>query len=330
MRTVRFDPATLTDADALAWWKQWQVRADKATDQVLQRWSAWYRQPLDAHGRRALPFEPGLRQPLWSELKEWLNEHVYHERCAYCEGPLDSDRYGGDAEHFRPKGRVTFRDAAAGTAIAKCALPDGSVVDHPGYFWLAYDWRNLVPACARCNSGFGKVDQFPVGGAHVFHVDDAAGGFTVGQAPPRPDGLEAPEVQRTYFLPPARLDRLESPLLLNPLNPAPEREPSRHLRYGVGGLVVALDDSPLGSMSIEVYKLKREALRRRRQEAQESLQLAYYSAMQRGTAAIDEAERALAPYRSGEKDFSTAALDWLSELQQRSQRLLKIRTQGAA
>ncbi len=328
MRTIRFDPAQLTDPQAVAWWQAWQKRSDKATGRAMKKWRDWLQQSPPAGGTRP-PFDAGLQQTIWSELKEWLNENVYHFRCAYCEGPLDSDRYKGDAEHFRPKGRVTVRDAAAVPRIARCTLPDGTEIDHPGYFWLAYDWRNLVPACADCNSGFGKVDQFPVKAAHALVVEAALAGFAAGVAPAVGDGLEAIGNPRSYFLPPARLDDIESPLLLNPLNPAPGREPAEHLRYGVGGIVVALDGSELGAKSIEVYQLKRENLRRRRQEAQERLQLAYYTAL--GLQGPAAADGVLDDYARGRRDFSRAALDHLFDVQRDSQqRLARLAAGGAA
>lgn len=322
MRTITFDPATLTDPASVKWWKAWQKRADKATDQALQRWGVWYQQPVGADGSRPTAFDPGLQQAIWSDLKDWLNENVYYKHCAYCEGPLQYDRYGGDAEHFRPKGRVTVRAGDGSTVIAHCKLPDGSESQHPGYFWLAYDWRNLVPACAFCNSGFGKVDQFPVKATHVFHVDEATAGFAAGQTPARTDGFEVPRMARSYFLPPARLDSLESPLLLNPLNPDPSRDPSKHLSYGVLGAVVALDDSELGNKSIEVYELKREDLRLGRQKAQEHLQLAYYGALlSHDEGAPDHAVRVLAQYKSGQEFFATAAVQVFEEKEARLKKL---------
>ena len=325
MRTIRFDPAGCTDQVARDWWARWLSRADKATDAALDRWKAWYETPPDKKTGARPPFDPGLQQVIWSDLKKWLNEHLYHFHCAYCEGPLEADRYEGDAEHFRPKGRITWRDAAGAVHVARCRLPDDSEIDHPGYFWLAYDWRNLVPACASCNSGAGKVDQFPAVSAHVLHADEATAGVAPGQSPPRADALGAFRQLRRYFLPPARLDALESPLLLNPLNPTPEREPGGHLRYGIGGLVVALDGSELGRASIKVYQLEREKLRIRRQKAQEVLQMSYHSAMQRGGAgALQDARDVLAEYRTGQAEHATAALDALDELESMA-RLLRAR-----
>ena len=120
------------------------------------------------------PFKPPLKQEIWKDLKEWLLTNVFYERCAYCESPLEFDRYLGDAEHYRPKGSVTWKkDLTSPKVKARCNLPDGSEIDHPGYFWLAYDWWNLVPACSACNSGAGKVDQFPVRSSHLLQLDIA-------------------------------------------------------------------------------------------------------------------------------------------------------------
>ena len=55
-------------------------------------------------------------------------------KCAYCERIIG---LGGDVEHFRPKGNVC--QAAGGAAQT------------PGYYWLAYEWSNLLYACKDCN-----------------------------------------------------------------------------------------------------------------------------------------------------------------------------------
>ena len=69
---------------------------------------------------------------------------LYHSKCAYCE-----DYSIIYPEHYRPKGRVIK-------------------TKHGGYFWLCYEWSNLVSTCHECNkvSG-GKGDQFPVKKAHL-------------------------------------------------------------------------------------------------------------------------------------------------------------------
>lgn len=84
-------------------------------------------------------------------------EKLFHEKCAYCESELKNVDW--DVEHFLPKGRVAERP------------------NHPGYYWLAYEWTNFYPACQFCNqrrrdkprwgdltfAGVGgKADQFPL------------------------------------------------------------------------------------------------------------------------------------------------------------------------
>lgn len=99
-------------------------------------------------------------------------------KCAYCEKQLEKGSF--EVEHYRPKG-----------GVAGC--------DHPGYWWLALSWTNLLPTCAGCNKGLhqhivtvatsfaeveamqavkpkqlhGKATQFPVGALRLLpEVDD--------------------------------------------------------------------------------------------------------------------------------------------------------------
>jgi hypothetical protein len=254
---ARFDPDGAAEEQEKAWWDQWQKRAKAARDDVLKSWEEW----LALKTRPRPPFKPELKQKVWSDLKEWLGQHVFHERCAYCEGPLEFDRYLGDAEHYRPKGAVSWRDELTSKRVtARCTLPDGEEIDHPGYFWLAYDWHNLVPACSACNSGKGKVDQFPVKVAHLLQLDAAA---VAGEPKALLPELEAPKGCSRYFPDPVTLDVKEQPLLLNPLNPSGDRDPVRHLRYGLGGCILALDESPLGKDSINICRLDRGRLEKR-------------------------------------------------------------------
>lgn len=82
----------------------------------------------------------------------------FHGKCAYCEQKIFGDQYG-DIEHFRPKARVD--DEKNGKPI-KIQI-DGDTKNHPGYYWLTYDCKNLLPSCIRCNQE-GKRNFFPVDG----------------------------------------------------------------------------------------------------------------------------------------------------------------------
>ncbi|MGO7919447.1 hypothetical protein ACC755_09800 [Rhizobium ruizarguesonis] len=59
-------------------------------------------------------------------------ENLFYGKCAYCESRYDVSG-PVDIEHYRPKGKV---DGAKG---------------HPGYWWLAAEWTNLLPSCLDCN-----------------------------------------------------------------------------------------------------------------------------------------------------------------------------------
>jgi len=82
-------------------------------------------------------------EPLWraDDIKHALYL-LQNGKCCYCERPRDTKREF-DIDHFRPKGRV-HEDPK-----------------HPGYWWLAYEWTNLLYSCKRCNSDY-KQDHFPL------------------------------------------------------------------------------------------------------------------------------------------------------------------------
>ncbi|AMY68274.1 hypothetical protein [Frigidibacter mobilis] len=154
---------------------------------------------------------------------------LFHGKCAYCESFYDATA-PVDVEHFRPKGRVAEAEG------------------HPGYWWLAADWDNLLPSCIDCNrrrrqrlagpdgapmaDSTGKADQFPVDGAHL--ADHLA---EIGA---------------------------ERPLLIDPCRD----EPARHLAFRVDpdpllALVLPLDaaEAPQrGAAAIRVHGLNRLAL----------------------------------------------------------------------
>ena len=102
---------------------------------------------------------------------------AFHGKCAYCEAPIAADQ-PGDVDHFRPKGRVTDVDNAPVTIETL----EGGQRAHPGYYWLAYEWQNLLPACADCNRPsrkkssdgrlLGKWDRFPITGTRAANPDD--------------------------------------------------------------------------------------------------------------------------------------------------------------
>jgi uncharacterized protein (TIGR02646 family) len=71
---------------------------------------------------------------------------MQREKCCFCESKITHIDYG-DVEHYRPKGAWKQAPAAA------CRFP--------GYYWLAYEWRNLLLCCGLCNQRF-KGNLFPL------------------------------------------------------------------------------------------------------------------------------------------------------------------------
>jgi len=69
-----------------------------------------------------------------------------HDKCFLCESKITHIDYG-DVEHFRPK--KAFQQNAKEKLI------------RPGYYWLAYDWKNLFLACKICNQRH-KKNLFPL------------------------------------------------------------------------------------------------------------------------------------------------------------------------
>lgn len=205
-----------------------------AAGRRIEPGAAWYRRAAEATARA---IQEGARHQVLrlyaDDAVKAALEELFSDKCAYCETKVTAGS-DWDVEHFRPKGRVAERE------------------DHPGYYWLAYEWTNLYLGCTHCNQARrdrpvwadpttgpaeGKVDQFPM-------EDESARAMS-------------PE------------DRLgdERPLLLDPCRDSPED----HLQFGIDGSVVAVQGSPTGEASIRVFHLGRRRLKKRRREKVEEV-----------------------------------------------------------
>lgn len=175
----------------------------------------------------------------------------FHDKCAYCETLITPSQHG-DVEHFRPKKRVVGDD----NKPVRVQHPQRGEINHPGYYWLAYEWSNLFPSCNLCNRRgthgkdrvvAGKADFFPVVGSHA---------FMPGQ------------------------ETAEQVLLINPS----EVDPMDHLEFYTDGKVRGR--TPIGDRTIDLLGLNvRERLVEERQRAYEeatSLFERYYDAAQTG------------------------------------------------
>ncbi len=307
MRRVAFDPNTLTGAER-TWWDNWTRRADAATQKLIGKW--------ETNGRlEASDFQ----STVWGDLKAWLLEHVFGGNCAYCETKLDNARQPGHAEHFRPKAAVRVKIAAADGAVqlqdAQTLDPIGNRIVHPGYFWLAYCWENLLPSCNNCNTGQGKNNQFPVLKAHVLLRAVAAADLP---------GYKSRYIASVkwpgyYYLGPQELEADEDRLLLHPYFD----DPREHIAFGIRGIEAArMQDgqkSPRGLHSIEVYELDATGLRRARQDQQliayNQYATAYNSAVTLGFKTPQEAHEAgleaIRSYFNNAPPYSAAIDDYI-------------------
>jgi uncharacterized protein (TIGR02646 family) len=149
-------------------------------------------------------------------------EKLFYEKCAYCESELRNVEW--DVEHFRPKGSVAERS------------------DHPGYYWLAYEWTNLCPACKYCNQ---LREDRP-------HWDNPAAGGKGGKATKFPLADEDTRVMSHL----AGNITDEQTLLLDPC----VEDPEQHLLFDPKGNIYARNGSQKGEKTIGICFLKRKRL----------------------------------------------------------------------
>lgn len=253
-------------------WKRWIRDCEAKTVEVVEAIergeNVEYEKKL--YGRKS------LRQSYF-----FAREEPFHGKCAYCEAPI-SDFSHGNIDHFRPKGRV--RDAENRTVhlLDEEGRPrrdeNGILELHPGYYWLAYDWRNLLPTCDKCNQSnrigdkvIGKHDRFPVEGRHAQTPEEIAD---------------------------------ERPLLLHPGSQDEEDDPRRHLDVDPKkGLLVA--KTPRGEACIEIFGLNiRDQLVQERKRACRAVEGLIVRISQPGTALDPEDLLEIRQILAGRRPYS--------------------------
>lgn len=154
------------------------------------------------------------------------NGQPFHGKCAYCESEVVLNQHG-DIEHWRPKKQVCDETGEIVMIQPNC----GQEIQHPGYYWLAYDWRNLLFSCIKCNRLSRNQEKHAYGKGAKFPVRD----FRAAKP-----GEESKE----------------KPLLINPVFDDPEK----HLQIDTStGLFMPITDR--GETSINIFGLnKREPL----------------------------------------------------------------------
>ncbi|WP_200551975.1 AAA family ATPase [Kosakonia sp. LAM2021] len=151
------------------------------------------------------------------EVKNALYD-LFQGKCAWCESRINSTA-SGDICHYRPKG-----------AVAESRK-------HPGYWWLASQWENLLLSCPACNRPH-QYNGVIAGKSSRFPLED--------------------ETQRAFE--PGWEER-EKPLLLDPTSD----DPARHFVYDWEGNI--LSETPEGQMTITIIGLNRPALVEARRSA---------------------------------------------------------------
>jgi uncharacterized protein (TIGR02646 family) len=181
-----------------------QSRGSKATQQLCAEYDG------DPRSRRRWKFDSKLYGA--KSVKAALQK-AQHDKCAFCESKISHIAYG-DVEHFRPK--AGYRQ--------KPTEP----IRKPGYYWLAYDWTNLLFCCQICNQR-NKGNHFPL-------INDA------NRARSHHDDIKH-----------------EQPLFINPADEDPREFLEFREEY-----VCATDGNSRGAQTIDVLGLNRELIAERR------------------------------------------------------------------
>lgn len=185
-----------------------------------------------ATGLRTKPFV--FKNYNGDDVKYRLNE-LFQRKCAYCESFYEATSLM-EIEHFRPKA-IVQQDRQDRRALT-------------GYYWLAWDWNNLLPSCHNCNCViYHFTTSYPVeevlrGKGNLFPLTD--------------------DTKRALSHEISLAD--EEQLLLDPCKDNPEE----HLEFTEDGVIHPKQQhdgtlSPKGVTSIESYGLDRIGLTRERE-----------------------------------------------------------------
>jgi uncharacterized protein (TIGR02646 family) len=144
--------------------------------------------------------------------------NMQHGKCCFCESKTKNVAHlgSGDVEHFRPK---------AGYQQEK-----HDKISELGYYWLAYQWDNLLLSCESCNRLF-KKNLFPL--------------------------LDNQKRAKNHY------DNIkdETPLLINPT----EQNPEKYISFNEY-VPYSIDDNSYGITTIKILNLTRTDLEEKRKK----------------------------------------------------------------
>lgn len=260
-----------------------RINFDEPTND--QKWTDWRLRCIQATNNLITDFNNGIK-PKFTELYKEMKYYYYingkspfWNKCAYCERNI-RNQYG-DIEHYRPKGRVTDVNNKLIKRIVGL-----NKEEHPGYYWLAYEFTNLLPSCITCNrptniingakkKQIGKWDKFPVKDIRAWEV-----------------GTEGNE----------------EPLLINPL----VDDPSEHFVYDTTKGIIGWKTKE-GEMTVKILGLNEHDLPERRVERYELIKTKvaeYIEECKKDPNSHDaqENEKLLRKIKKGYGEFSTFAM----------------------
>ncbi len=241
-------------------WKRWRADCKKATKALMDSVEKGDEPDITSLYKRK-----SIKEEVY-----FSKEGPFHGKCAYCECYIEDFQHG-DMEHYRPKGAVTDENDEPILVRDEKGQPR----PHPGYYWLAYDWKNLLPSCTDCNQPgvikgkkIGKRNRFPVIGKHATTPE---------------------EVER------------EKPLLLNPVIDLPEE----HLKVDAEtGMLVHRTDRGRACIDILGLNLRNRLPERRKDVCDlvraKVLQMVYDSHYS------DETDKTLSEFKTGKREYSMA------------------------
>lgn len=256
-------------------WQAWRKAAEAATKELIEKYEAGE--------------ELKISDRLYKRMRQVLFD-AFHGKCAYCERKFVLDQ-SGDVEHFRPK-KAILDENGRPVKIDR----DGVEMDHPGYFWLAYDWHNLLPSCAKCNrlsrtrdgGLIGKGSRFPVASFRA-----------------REPGEEA----------------VEEPLFVHPVFDNPEEH------FVLDEMGVLGWKTPRGKACIEMLGLNREGMPEARSGVYRALEgrmmMLLNALILRQWGVVDDVLEEMSAFQQGKKEFSCAGRKACEDHREVNERLQK-------
>ena len=155
-------------------------------------------------------------------------KEIYKNKCAFCESSYDEMTI----DHYRPKDSIANASAL-------------------GYFWLCYEWSNLIFACGPCNEIY-KRYKFPILGSYIDHSLKSS--------------LELKQDSNRLLV---ELNKIEKPLILNPEEK--NFSPQKYIKFDRDGKPSGIDKKGRGQTTIDECGLDKTILNGNRKSKLDNL-----------------------------------------------------------